>query len=95
MNGGRVRERETQNLKQAPGSELSARSPTRGSNSQTRDHDLSRSRTLNRLSHPGTPLPVFPRGVLRSQATDRCLSQVVEVTNARFISDQNQVGGHA
>ena len=32
---GRVRERETQNLKQAPGSELSAQSPTRGSNSRT------------------------------------------------------------
>ena len=29
------RERETQNLKQAPGSELSAQSPTRGSNSRT------------------------------------------------------------
>ena len=27
---GRVRERETQNMKQAPGSELSAQSPTRG-----------------------------------------------------------------
>ena len=32
---GRVRERETQNLKQAPGCELSAQRPTRGSNSQT------------------------------------------------------------
>uniref|UniRef100_A0ABI7X7S5 Conserved oligomeric Golgi complex subunit 5 N-terminal domain-containing protein n=1 Tax=Felis catus TaxID=9685 RepID=A0ABI7X7S5_FELCA len=32
---GRVRERETQNLKQAPGSELSAQSLTRGSNSRT------------------------------------------------------------
>ena len=32
---GRVRERETQNLKQAPGYELSAQSPTRGSNSRT------------------------------------------------------------
>ena len=31
---GRVRERETQTLKQAPGSELSAQSPTRGSNSR-------------------------------------------------------------
>ena len=29
------RERETQNLKQAPGSELSAQSPTWGSNSRT------------------------------------------------------------
>ena len=29
------RERETQNRKQAPGSELSAQSPTRGLNSQT------------------------------------------------------------
>ena len=32
---GRVTERETQNLKQAPGSELSAQSPTRGSNPPT------------------------------------------------------------
>ena len=32
---GRERERETQNPKQVPGSELSARSPTQGSNSQT------------------------------------------------------------
>ena len=29
------RERETRNLKQAPGSELSAQSPAQGSNSQT------------------------------------------------------------
>ena len=32
---GRGRERGRQNLKQAPGSELSAQSQTRGSNSQT------------------------------------------------------------
>ena len=32
---GRVRERETQNQKQVPGSELSAQSPTRGSNPRT------------------------------------------------------------
>ena len=32
---GRVRERETQNPKQAPGSELLAQSPTQGSNSRT------------------------------------------------------------
>ena len=30
--GGEERERETQNLKQAPGSELSVQSPMRGSN---------------------------------------------------------------
>ena len=33
--GGRVREGETQNLKQAPGPERSAQSPTRGSNSRS------------------------------------------------------------
>ena len=33
--GGGQREMETQNPKQAPGSELSAQSPTRGSNSRT------------------------------------------------------------
>ena len=32
---GAERERETQNPKQAPGSELSAQSPTQGSNSET------------------------------------------------------------
>ena len=55
------RERETQNPKQVPGSELSAQSPTRGSNSRAvrSDHDLSRSRTLNRLSHTGAPDGVF------------------------------------
>ena len=43
MNGGGAeRERETQNRKQAPGSEPSAQSLTRGSNSRTgpRDRDL-------------------------------------------------------
>ena len=33
--GGAERERETQNLKDAPGSELSAQSPTQGLNPQT------------------------------------------------------------
>ena len=33
--GGAEREKETQNLKQAPGSELLAQSPTWGSNPQT------------------------------------------------------------
>ena len=33
--GGAEREKETQNLKQAPGSELSAQSPMWGLNSQT------------------------------------------------------------
>ena len=35
MNGGGQREKETQNRKQAPGSEPSAQSLTRGSNSRT------------------------------------------------------------
>ena len=56
---GRVRERETQNLKQAPGSELSAQSLTQAQTHGPRDHDLSRSRPLNRLSHPGAPRITF------------------------------------
>ena len=43
---GRGRERETQNPKQVPGTELPAQSPTRGSNPQMRDQNL---------SHPGAP----------------------------------------
>ena len=45
--------RETQNLKQALGSELSPQSPTRGSNAWWRDHDLTQSQMLNRLRYPG------------------------------------------
>ena len=52
--GGGESERETQNLIQAPGSELSAQSPMQGSNSGV--HDLIQSWTLNHLSHPGTPI---------------------------------------
>ena len=49
------REREKQNRKQAPGSEPSAQSPTRGSNSRTARSWPGWSRTLNRLRHPGAP----------------------------------------
>ena len=49
------RERETQNPKQVPGSELSAQSPVRDSKPGPRDHDPSRSQIFNLLSHPGTP----------------------------------------
>ena len=49
------RQKETQNPKQAPGSELSAQGLTWGSTPWMCDHGLIRSRTLNRLNHPGTP----------------------------------------
>ena len=48
-------ERETQNRKQAPGSEPSAQSPTRASNSQTARSWPGWSRMLNRLRHPSAP----------------------------------------
>ena len=49
------RERETQNRKQAPGSEPSAQSLMRGSNSRTARSWPGWSRTLNRLRLPGAP----------------------------------------
>ena len=49
------RERETQNRKQAPGSEPSAQSPMRGSNPRTVRSWPGWSRTLNQLRHPGAP----------------------------------------
>ena len=59
MNGVRVRERGRHRIGsrlQAPSCQHRARpgAQTR----EPRDHDLSRSRTLNRLSHPGAPVPV-------------------------------------
>ena len=53
--GGTERETHTQNVKEAPGSELSAQSLMQGSNSRIGDLDLSPNETLNRLSHPGHP----------------------------------------
>ena len=67
VSGERQREGETQNAKQAPGSQLSAQSPTQGSKSwEPQDHDLSPSRTLDRLSHQGAPrlLPSIKTEVL-------------------------------
>ena len=52
---GRERETHTQNLKQAPGSELSAQSLTRARTHKWWDRDLSRSLTGNCLRHPGAP----------------------------------------
>ncbi|XP_058593999.1 uncharacterized protein LOC131516681 isoform X2 [Neofelis nebulosa] len=49
------RERESQILKQPPGFELSAQ--CRARTHEPRDHDLSRSRMLNRLSHPAPAAP--------------------------------------
>ena len=53
--GGAEREGDT-DLKQAPGSALSAQSPTRGLNSRTASSWPGWSRTLNRLRHPGAPI---------------------------------------
>ena len=53
------RERETQNRKQAPGSEPSAQSLMRGSNSRTVRSWPGWSWTLNRLRHPGAPPLIF------------------------------------
>ena len=55
------RERETQNRKQAPGSEPSVQSLTRGSNSRTARSWPGWSRTLNRLHHPGAPEITFKK----------------------------------
>ena len=53
---GRGRKRETQNLKQVPGSELLVQSLTQGRTQEPQDHDLSWSQTLNQLSYPGASM---------------------------------------
>ena len=49
------REREAQNPKQAPAPSCQPRAWRGARTHRPRDRDLSRSRTLNRLSHPGAP----------------------------------------
>ena len=51
----REREKETQNLKQAPGSELSAQSPMRGSSSQTMRSRPEPKSKAQRTEPPGCP----------------------------------------
>ena len=64
---GAESERETQHLKQAPGSELSAQSRRWGGKAGSHelwDHDLSLNQMFNPLSHPGAPkLYVFFRNI--------------------------------
>ena len=52
---GRERERETQNPKQDPGSGCQHRAQRGAQTHKPRDHDVSQSWMLNRLSHPGAP----------------------------------------
>ena len=54
--GRAERERETQNPKQAPGSELSARSPTRGSNARTARSRPEPKSAAEPTEPPGAPL---------------------------------------
>ena len=56
--GERKRERETQNSKQAQAPSCHHRAQCRARTHKPWDHDVSRSWTLNQLSHPGTPLLV-------------------------------------
>ena len=67
------RERETLNLKQAPGFKLSAQSPKWGSNSQTVRSYLSWSQTLNQLRHPGAPRKGYFKVLLPNQKNLRIL----------------------
>ena len=62
-------------------------SPTRGSNSQTRHHDLSRSQTLNRPSPPGAPvLLILKRGGGCGQEQSELLFCKSEIHERRFVS---------
>ena len=56
IGGGAEREKETQNPKQAPGSGCQRRARHGARTHKPWYHDLSQSRMLKQLSHPGTPL---------------------------------------
>ena len=78
MNGGKVRERGRHRITsrlQVPSCQHRAR--CRARTHGTRDHDLSRSRSLNRLSHPGAPQTCFFRGPWGAQSVKRPTSAQV------------------
>ena len=92
------RDRETQNPKQAPGSKLSAQSPTQGQTHKLGDHDLSWSQTFNRLSHPGVPVCIlfnvthfkWPWGAWVAQSVERPTSAQVMIS--QFVSSSPTSG---
>ena len=68
---GAERERETQNPKQAPGSELSAQSPTRGSNPRTSHKGLLGAHCMQGAGSHGEqggtiPVPTDLPGIIRA-----------------------------
>ena len=67
--GGGAEREGTQNVKQAPGSELSAQSLTWAGTHRLRDHDLSQSWRLNGLSHPNAPI-YFLKFILRERENE-------------------------
>ena len=70
---------------EAPGSELD-RARSGGSNYEPREHDLSPSRALNRLSHPGAPCVIFDRDreCRREIFMRQSVSSVLGVTLGHF-----------
>ena len=93
MNGEGQRERETQNRKQAPGSEPSAQSLTRGSNSRTAISWTGWSRTLNRLRHPVAPIVLLFNGVsdwLWNQGSAGFIERVCKFSFHFYVLEQFQ-----
>ncbi|VFV46916.1 ran-binding protein 3 isoform ranbp3-d [Lynx pardinus] len=72
VNGGGS-ERETQNPKQAPGSELSSQSPTRGSNSRTLIHENTEVADMENAGHPSSETPTATNYFLQ-YISSRCVS---------------------
>ena len=89
-------ERETQNLKQAPGSDLSAQSPSQGSNPQAVRSWREPKLTLNQLSHPGAPRFSFlPLTTLWTFETTKEAWNIFDLTNVcnQLKHLLNNVGG--
>ena len=82
------RERETQNLKQAPGCQHRARRWARTHGLQ--DHDLSRSQMLNQLSHPGAPYLHFLKPSRRFWRAATLRSRVPQVPHSDWLERGRQ-----
>ena len=81
---GRERERETQNPKQAPGSALSAQSPTRGLNPQTEKSPFL-IKTLSMDWDEGVVHETLTQGAVQGQASLPCWELLLRSTVQRHI----------
>ena len=88
--GEAERDRETQNLKQAPGLSCQHRAQWGTQTPEWRDHDLGQSQTLNQLGHPGTHTGIILKTTFGSEHFPLYTISTDKRTETQSLSDMSE-----